>query len=262
MPIANALARESSIGPLPLASLVSDGLAFLAAIAVVSLLSGRLPWPIVLIGAATAYTLISAELYYYALSPRIRRAWEGMAILGSPGMKRFKAENGTPIPTSPAGMRAWLRDSTDRPEIRWARAEAQASLGELEAARASAEGMLLRGDADRFEQRVLLSWIRWLDGEDEDFDALAVEAESVGTPGSAERLEAQARVSVALARDLASRGDDWKRPLEELRRQRGQEPSALLRADLRRTRYRVVPLVALAVSGVAMLLSSLPAQLS
>jgi hypothetical protein len=262
MPLANALARESSIGPLPLASLVSDGMAFLVAIAVVSLLGSRLPWPIVLIAAAGAYTLISSELYYYALSPRLRRAWEGMAVLGNPGMKRWRAETGTSVPTSPAAMRNWLRATPDRPEIRWARAEIQALLGELEAARTSAEGMLLRSDADRFEQRTLLSWIGWLDGEDEDFDALTADAELVGGPGSAERLEARARVSQARARDIAARGGDWKRPLEELRQLRGQEPSALLRADLRRARYRVVPLVALAVSGISLLLVNLPAQLT
>jgi hypothetical protein len=257
MPIATAIARESSIGPLPLPTLVADGAALIAAAVVITLLWEQMPWPVTWLASAAAYTVIGVELFYYAIGRRLRGAWEGMAIIGSPEMKRWHQMTGTQVPTTPDKMRAWLRDVPDQPEIRWARADLQATLGELDAARESANGMLVETDADRFEQRTTLAWIDWLGGADEDLDALAAEAETVGDPSSEERADARARVALARARHLAVDGGDWKRPLQELSDSRGKVGSALLQQDLRRARYRVEPIVALFLTGVVILLSKL-----
>jgi len=257
MPIGSALQRESAIGPLPVPVIVADGSAMIAATVVIALLGDRLPWPAVWLVATAVYTVIGAELFYYAIPPRLRRAWEGLAIVGHPEMERWQRETGSPIPVTPAKMHAWLRDTPDRPEIRWARAEMQAIVGDLDGARESANGMPVATDADRSEQRALLAFIEWLGGGAEQLDALTAEAETVGTPDSEERAEARTRVVIARARHLAVEGGDWKRPLEELRASRGTLGATMLRNDVRRSRYKVEPIVGLVLTGAILLLGQL-----
>ena len=257
MPIGSAIQRETAIGPMPVPIVVADGLAIIAATVIVALLGDRLPWPIVWLVAAAVYTVIGAELFFYAIPPRVRRAWEGMALVGNPEMKRWQRDTGSPVPVTAPKMHAWLRDTPDRPEIRWARAELQATVGDLVAARESANGMPVETEADRFEQRSLLAWIEWLDGGDEQLDMLAAEAEAVGTPDSEERADARARVALARARHLAVEGGDWKRPLEELRASRGTLGPTMLQHDIRMARYKVEPIVGLALTGGIILLSQL-----
>jgi hypothetical protein len=258
MPIGSAIQRESAIGPLPVPVIVADGAAIIASTIVIALLGHRLPWPVVWLAATAVYTVIGAELFYYAIPPRLRRAWEGMAVVGNPEMKRWQRETGSPVPVTLATMRAWLRDTPDRPAIRWARAELQAIVGELDGARESANEMPIVTDADRHEQRALLAWIDWLGGGDEQLDALQADAETVGTPDSEERADARGRVAIARARHLAVEAGDWKRPLEELRASRGTQGATLLRTDLRRGRYKVEPIVGLILTGGMLLLSGLP----
>jgi hypothetical protein len=257
MPIGSAIQRESAIGPLPVPTIVADGSAIIASTVIIALLGDRLPWPVVWLAATAVYTVIGAELFYYAIPPRLRRAWEGMAVVGNPEMKRWQRETGSPVPVSLAKMHAWLRDTPDRPEIRWARAELQAIVGDLDGARESANGMPIATDADRNEQRALLAWIDWLGGGDEQLDALAAEAETVGTQDSEERAEARARVALARARHLAVEGGDWKAPLEELRASRGTLGATMLRNDIRRGRYKVEPIVGLFLTGGILLLNGL-----
>ena len=257
MPIGSAIQRESAIGPLPVPTIVADGSAIIASTVIIALLGDRLLWPVVWLAATAVYTVIGAELFYYAIPPRLRRAWEGMAVVGNPEMKRWQRETGSPVPVSPAKMHAWLRDTPDRPEIRWARAELQAIVGDLDGARESANGMPIATDADRNEQRALLAWIDWLGGGDEQLDALAAEAETVGTQDSEERAEARARVALARARHLAVEGGDWKAPLEELRASRGTLGATMLRNDIRRGRYKVEPIVGLFLTGGILLLNGL-----
>jgi hypothetical protein len=117
--------------------------------------------------------------------------------------------------------------------------------------------MPIATDADRNEQRALLAWIDWLGGGDEQLDALAADAERVGTQDSAERAEARARVALARARHLAVEGGDWKAPLEELRASRGPLGATMLRNDMRRGRYKVEPIVGLFLTGGILLLNGL-----
>ena len=257
MPLGTAITRELSIGPIPVATVVADGLALIAAIIVISLLTDRVPWPVTWIAASAVYAVIGTELFFYAIPRRLRRAWAGTAIVGSPEMKRWQRETGTPVPVTAAKMRAWLDKGPDRPDIRWARAELQATLGELEAARESVRGMALKTDIDRFDQRALLAWIDWLGGADEHLDELQALAEQVGLPGSDERAEALAKVALARARQLATDGGNWKEPLERLTRERGSLGEGLLQGDLRRARYRVEPLLGLFLTGGLILLSQL-----
>jgi hypothetical protein len=254
MALGTAIVREVSIGPLPIPSLVADGVAIVVVIVGVVWVGHLVPWPVTWIVAAIVYAVIGTELFYFAIPRRLRRAWEGIALVGSPGMKRWRRESGTRVPTSKRAMEAWLRGTPDRPGLRWARAEAQATLGDLDAARASARAMPIDTDSDRFEQRALLLWIEWLGGDDGDLDALAAEAETVGPPDSPDRTEARGRVATARARQLAISGGDWKQPLEQLAREHG-EAAMSLRDDLRRTRYRAELIVSPLVAGAIILLN-------
>jgi hypothetical protein len=257
MPVATALARELSIGPIPVPMLVADGLATVAAAIGIFALRDVFPWPALWLGAAAIYTVIAVELFYYAIPARIRRAWEGIALIGNPEMKRWRAATGRAVPTSPAAMHAFLRDVPDAPELRFARAELLATLGELDDARRVADEMPVPTESDRFEQRATLAWIDWLDGDESDVDRLAAEAELVGDAASDERFTARARVAMARARDIATRGGDWKAPLQELQAQRPAQGAAALRSDMRRARYRAEPLVALIFTGLLVQLSTL-----
>ena len=255
--LATAMSREASIGPFPVAGVIADGVALVVIGVGIALWGGLVAWPLAWLGAAAVYTVIGTELFYFVLSPRLRRAWEGFAAIGNPEMKRWRAVTGTQVPNSLPAMRKWLRDNPDRPESRWARAELQATLGDLAEARESALAMPLSADADRYEQRALLAWFGWLDGGELDFDSLQAEAESIGEPESRERLDARGRVLLARARDQAVRGGDWIGSLEELRALHGEDAAPLLREDLRRARYRAEAPVALVVAGAIMLLSGL-----
>jgi hypothetical protein len=252
MALGTAMVREISIGPLPLPALIADGVAFVVVVAGAMLWGHLAPRPVTWIVAATVYAVIGTELFYFAIPRRLRRAWEGLALVGSPGMKRWQRLSGTRVPTSKRAMEAWLRDTPDRPELRWARAEAQATLGDLDAARESARAMPIGTAADQFEQRTLLWWIDWLDGEDGDLDVLAAEAEMVGAPDSNERAEARGRVATARARHLAISGGDWKQPLEQLAHEH-REAASLLHNDLRRNRYRMEFVVSLVVTAAIVL---------
>jgi hypothetical protein len=252
MVIANAIAREASFGPIPLAGLLADGTGLLVVAVGISLWGGLAPWPVAWIVGTVVYAAIATELFYFATAPRLRRAWEGMSLVGRPEMDRWQAETGTPVPTSAAAMQRWLAEVPDRPETRWARAELQATVGDLEGARRSAAGMPLASDADRFEQQSLLGWFDWLAGGEQDLDALDAAAATVGAPASPERTIATGRAALARARDLAARGEDWKGPLVEYAS--AHEGRGFLRADLRRARIRAeVPLGLVMVGGVVLM---------
>ncbi len=110
---------------------------------------------------------------------------------------------------------------------------------------------------DRFEQQSLRVYLDWVEGGDPDFDSLREEAESVGEPGSAERLAARGEAVIAAARAMAASGGDWKSPLIALRDEAGPGADGLLREDLRRASYRPSLLFGLVLSGVILLLGGL-----
>jgi hypothetical protein len=255
MVIANAIAREASFGPIPLAGLLADGAGLITVAAGIALWGGLAPWPVTWIVGTAVYAIIATELFYFAIAPRLRQAWEGMSLVGRPEMDRWRAETGTPVPTTAAAMRRWLADVPDRAETRWARAELQATLGDLDAARRTATEMPLPGDADRFEQRSLLNWFDWLAGGEQDLDTLDAEAASVGDPASPERRIATGRAALARARDLATSGGDWKQPLIDY--SSAHAGIGFLRADLRRARIRAEVMVGLILVGVVVLMSNL-----
>jgi hypothetical protein len=154
-------------------------------------------------------------------------------------------------------MRRWLERVPDRPEIRWARAEVVLLTGDVAGARALVERMPTPTDRDRFAQHSLLTYVDWVAGSNPDFEALRVEAETVGAPGSPERLVARGQSIVARAREVAASGGDWMAPLIALRDEVGSRAEQLMREDARRGYYRALFPLGLAVSAITLMVSNL-----
>jgi hypothetical protein len=252
--IGSAILRATAIGPIPIQTLIGFGAALLiTGIGLPLAVRAGVPWPVGLIAGTVAFAVVGVELNYMAIPRRVRRAWEGFAVIGNPATRRWRAVVGTPVPTTLAGIRRWLERVPERPETRWARAEGLILTGDLTEARAVVRRMPIVTAMDRFEQRTLRSYLDWVEGGDPDVDALRDEAETVGEPGSPERMEARGRVTLAIARDLAASGGDWMAPLIALRAEAGPAADGLLREDLRRIAYRWYLLFGLIVSSVTLL---------
>ena len=237
--IGSAMVRAMSIGPFPIQTVVGIGaglpvVGFLLPLAV----RAGVPWPIGLMAFAVIDAVIAVELGYLAIPRRVRLAWQGHALVGSPQMKRWLAITGTPVPATVPAMRRWLERNPERPETRWARAEALIILGNLAEARAVIERMPVTDDWDRFEQHSLLVYLDWVEGANPDYAALQTEAETVGEAESAERSLARGEAVIATARDLAASGGDWMAPLIAYRDAAGPLADRVLRNDLRRIGYR------------------------
>ena len=216
-----------------------------------------MPWPLALLGGSVVFAVLITELWFVALPRRVRRAWEGYAVVGNPEMKRWVAGTGTQVPTSVPAMRRWLQRNPDRPEMRWARAELLMITGELSEARSAAEGIPVSTAQDRFDRHAVLVYLDWVEGGDPDFEALRLDAETVGQPGSAERLVARGEATIAVARDLAASGGDWMARLIELRDEAGPAAGRMLREDTRRAFYPRLLAFGLVVSGLVLLVSGL-----
>jgi hypothetical protein len=256
--IGSSILRATAIGPIPIQTLIGCG----AALVVTGLglplaVRAGLPWPAGLIAGTVLFAVIGVELNYLAIPRRVRSAWQGFAVVGNPGMKRWLALVGTPVPNTLPKIRRWLERDPERPEIRWARAEGLLLVGDLAESRAVVERMPIDTPSDRFEQKALFAYLDWIEGGDPDVGALRDEAETVGEPASAERMAARGQAVLAVARDLAASGGDWMVPLIALRDEAGPGADRLLREDLRRVAYPWYLLFGLIVSSVTLLATGL-----
>lgn len=258
--LANAFQRELAVGPIQIQALIAFGVA--SPMIVVGLpvaIQAGLPWPVALVSGTVVYAVVTAELWQLAMPRRVRGAWEGFTLVANPETKRWLDTTRTPIPRTRRAMQHWLQRNADRPETRWARAQLLVAVGDLDEARAVAEAMPVNSDWDRFEQRTLLEHIEWVGGGETDLDGLRQQAETVGEPGSTERLTARGEVTLAVARDLAESGGDWMAPLRALRDEAGPALAGhLFREESRRHLYPQVLLVGAIFSVIMVLTSFLP----
>lgn len=252
--IGSSILRATAIGPIPIQTLIGFGAALvITGLGLPVAVHAGLPWPLGLVFGTVVFAVVGVELGYLAIPSRVRSAWQGFAVVGNPEGKRWLAQVGTPVPNTLPKIRRWLDHTPERPEIRWARAEGLLLVGDLAEARAVMGRMPIATPLDRFEQQTLFAYLDWTEGGDPDFDALRDEAETIGEPGSAERMAARGRVVVAVARDLAASGGDWMAPLIALRDEAGPAAGELLRQDLRRIAYPYYLPYGLVVSGIALL---------
>jgi hypothetical protein len=257
--LANAFQRELAVGPIPIQALVGFGVASpLVVLGIPFAIQAGLPWPLVLVLGSVVYAVVAVELWMLSMPRRVRRAWEGFTLVSNPETKRWMETTGAPIPRTLRAMRRWLEGTPDRPETRWVRSQLLVTVGDLAEARAVAQAMPLNSDWDRFEQRTLLEHIAWVEGRETDLDGLRQQAETVGEPGSIERLTARGEVTLAIARDLAASGGDWKAPLAALRDEAGTELAGrLFRQESRRHLYPQLLVFGAAFSGFVVLASLL-----
>jgi len=256
--IGSAILRATMIGPIPIQVLVGVGAAMLViSFGLPPAVQAGLPWPIGLVAGSVVFAVIGVELGYVAIPRRVRRAWEGYAVVGNPETKRWISSTGTRVPASLPTLRRWLEQNPERPETRWARAQVLLITGDLTESRAVVERMPITTDWDRFEQHTLRVYLDWVEGADPDLEALRAHAETVGAPGSAERLAARGKATIAVARDMAAARGDWMAPLIALRDEAGPVADRLLRGDLRRGTYRWFLLFGLIACGFVLLTSGL-----
>ena len=258
MALANAMAAGIALGPFTLPSLVAEGVAFVVtALALTVAASVGVPWPLIVLGAALLYMVVSTELWYLAFPADARGAWAGFAYVGHIEQERWRATTGTEPPHSDPMFRQWLNDNVERPETRWAHAELLAVVGRLDEARAMAERIEADTPAEAFDRDSMLTYIDWIDGQQIDFDQRIRLAETIGAPGSQERLFARGAAALALARERAATRGDWMTPLRDFARETGQLGWAYFRHDTRRRRMTATFLLGLLVG----LLFTVPATL-
>jgi hypothetical protein len=256
--VGSAIMRAMMIGPFPIQILVGVTVGLLViGMALPLAVQAGVPWALGLVAGTLSFAVIAVELGYLAIPPRLRRAWQAHALVAQPQTKRWISTTGTPVPASLPAMRRWIERNPERPESRWARAEILIITGDLPEASAVIERMVVDTDLDRFTQHNLRIYLDWVEGADPDYEALRAHAETVGDPGSPERLEARGEAAIAVARDLAASGGDWMVPLIAFRDGVGPVADRVLRADLRRVTYRAYLLYGLVASGVVLVTTGL-----
>jgi hypothetical protein len=254
--IGSSILRATAIGPIPIQTLIGFGTALvITGFGMPLAVRAGLPWPVGLVVGTVVFAVIGVELSYLAIPRRVRSAWQGFAVIGNPETKRWLDLVGTPVPNTLPKIRRWLERTPERPEIRWARAEGLLLVGDLAESRAVVERMPTNTPSDRFEQKALRNYVDWIEGGDPDLDGLRDEAETVGEPGSAERMAARGQALLAVARDRAASGGDWMAPLIALRDEAGPGAAGLLREDLRRVAYPWYSMYGLVVSSITLLAS-------
>jgi hypothetical protein len=258
MALANAMAAGIALGPFTLPSLVAEGAAFVVtAIAVTVATTAGVSWPLVVLGAALLYMVVSTELWYLSFPADARAAWAGFAYVGHIEQERWRATTGTEPPHSDTMFRQWLSDNIERPETRWAHAELLAVVGRLEEARTMAARIEADTPAEAFDRDSMLTYIDWIDGQQVDLEERIRLAETIGASGSPERLFARGAAALALARERAATNGDWMTPLKDFARDTGNRGWGHFRQDTRRRRMTATFLVGLLVG----LLFTVPAML-
>lgn len=251
MALANAMAAGIAIGPFTLPGVVAEMAAFFVTAILVSLATAAgVPWPLIVLGGALVFMVVSTELWYLAFPARARQAWAGFAYVGHLEQDRWRATTGTPPPNTMKKFHEWLRDNAERPETRWAHAELLAVVGRIDEARAMVERIDASTPAEAYDRDAMRDYVEWIDGRQVDFEARRREAETIGEPGSQERLFARGLAAIALARDRAESGGDWKTPLEEFANVAGSTGWASFREDTHRLRMRATFLLGLALSAL------------
>ena len=260
--LGNVMAASVALGPFPLPSVVAELAAFFATLAAVTVATTvGLPWPIIVLGGALLFMVVSTELWYLVFPREARKAWAGFAYVGHLEQERWRATTGTEPPNTAKKFKEWLRVNVERPETRWAHAELLAVVGRLDEARAMAQRIEADTPTEVYDRNAMQDYIEWIDGHEIDFDARGREADTIGTPGSRERLFARGLAAIALARDRAEAGGDWRTPLEEFATESGQVGWAQFRADTRRPRMTATFLLGLGAAVVFTLPSILMPQL-
>ncbi len=184
---------------------VGHGRPILEALAVVaggSILTGA--------GAALAWGLV--------WPPRRRRAFEAFAWLGESEFARFRALTDGRVAPSLDNMKRYVRNTTERPDDRWLRADILAVAGQLDAAREMAQRIPDDTPVGRAERANYCAYVDWLADRPDDLADQRAAVVAIEPAEGDDRLQAEVALAMAEVRLLISAGDDDPtRPLREVR---------------------------------------------
>jgi hypothetical protein len=192
-----------------------------------------------------AYAIVATGVFSVALRGLVREALEGLSWQGRWEWLRWRERVGRKIPTTPGGLRSWLDETSDRPDLDLERIEPLVFLRRYDDAVALAEHLPQDSAWMRFERRVLIDWIDFIRTGRADIETLRQLAAEISDPE--ERLHADAMVSTAEARRLLAYGGatDWLRPLADFRRRLGVRAKGILWREYVPGRFRAYVLVGL-----------------
>lgn len=251
MVITGALQREVALGPINYPEVIATGASLLAFIAITTA-ADRLALPplLGLVAAVLSAAAVGAEVWYWALSRRLRGAMDGFSILGAWETERWKRTVSPSVPSTAAAAREWLQRNPETPQNRWARVELLAWTGQVDEAAAVVERMTADSDLDRFDRVVQSAFLDWVLHGNTSLAELRDAAAVYGEGGAEELRIARAHVAYAEAQRAEASGGDWTEPLIALRNL--VEPRhRVWRRDIRWPRFRVYLLV-LSVLGLAL----------
>jgi hypothetical protein len=184
----------------------------------VGLASGRGPVEtiVAVFVGGMASSLVASLLWAVAWPATERIAFEGFAWVGEIELRRIRDLAG-PISLTKDGMVRFIRNTTERPEDRWFRAEILAIDGQLERAREVAEQIPLDTLLAPVDRAANLAYIDWLQGGPGDTADLRF-AVSRLPAGSDERLIGEGTVALMQTRQLvASHDEDAAAPFRAFR---------------------------------------------
>jgi hypothetical protein len=218
MVISTAFLREIGLGPITYPEVFASAASLVVLIAVTTVAS-RLALPPI-VGLAVAVPVgaaVAAELWYWALSRRLRHAMEGFSVLGGWEADRWRRTIARSIPTNPAAARRWLAANPESPQNGWARVELLAWIGDFDDARAVAARLPDTTPLDRFDRAVNTTFMDWVLTGNDSFEELREAAAAYGEQGTEERRIADAQIAYSEAQRAEAAGRDWTEPLIALR---------------------------------------------
>jgi hypothetical protein len=189
-----------------------------AVLVAVGLASGRgaVDTTVAVIVGGTVSALVTSALWAVAWPAEDRMAFEGFGWLGETEIRRIRRLTG-PISFSKEGLLRYIRNTTERPDDRWFRAEILAIDGQLDLAREVAERTPLDTPLAPVDRAANLAYIDWLGGGPGDTAELRAVVAALPA-GSDERLMGEGALALMQVRRLVGSHDqDPAAPMREFR---------------------------------------------
>ncbi len=186
------------------------------------------PWDEVIwsVAFAVAFAAVGAWAIVRWLPHDFRAATETYIWLASAAEKRWREQFGSPVPRTPAAMRAFLESMPATPETAYQHSGIYLALGDVKAARGESGLMPVDTATERFQRDSMVWLLDFVAGGNEPLEQLRAAAAAIDEP--ADRLEAEVEVALSEARVAVASGGDWKRPAAAVRDRLGDEPSSLI----------------------------------
>ena len=112
--LGNVMAASVALGPFPLPSVVAELAAFFATLAAVTVATTvGVPWPLIVLGGALLFMVVSTELWYSSSPVRRASRGRGSPYVGHLEQERWRSTTGTEPPNTAKKFKEWLRDNVE-----------------------------------------------------------------------------------------------------------------------------------------------------